>query len=217
MNNGQFVKSKLYGVGVDDTDYPKEKRVYSEGKSKVIWYCEVFSRWRNMLKRCYSNTDEAYTDVTVCDDWLSFSNYKNWVDSQVKPDCDWDIDKDLINGSSRMYSPENCVVIPKCINLYLFVSKGKGLVGSYYESKRGKYQSYCGEFGGKRKTFGRFDTEFEAHRMWQLEKSKQLHIALDWYRMQNYSQDIVIKSLVSVINKIDNEVYLNLPTGNLYL
>lgn len=214
--NGRFEKSILYGVGLDDTDYPKERRVYFNGKSKIIWYCRTFSRWRNMLKRCYSGTDHAYRDVSVCDAWLKFSNYKMWVDNQIKPNVEWDVDKDLISGKAREYSEETCVILPKNLNMFLVVSVGKGLVGSYYDASRNKYQAYCNEFGGKRVSLGRHETEHQAHKMWQVEKVRQLRVAKEWYSKQIYSIPVVVSSLSKIIRNVEFDISTNNPTLRLY-
>lgn len=221
-NSGQFKKGLIYGVGVDDAPYQKERRLYSGETSKVIWYCDVYSRWRNMLKRCYSKTDTCYHNVTVCEEWKSFSAYKSWFELQRKPTCEFDVDKDVLNGLSRLYSPETCCIIPRKLNLSLSVSpEYKGLTGSYYEKKRGKYQSYCNSFLGKRISLGRYDTEKEAHQAWQIEKVNQINNSIEWYISLEDIDAKVVDALNRIVRKVEKEISegrdtMDLKTGGCY-
>ena len=212
--SGQFVKSKLYGVGIDDTDYPKEKRIQLNGVSKIIWYCETYSRWKNMLKRCYTNSDPCYTGVFVCDEWLYFSNYKRWFDSLVKPPYEFDVDKDLLQGFSRIYSPETCLFLPRKINTFLAIN-GKGTPGAYFEEQRGLFQSYCTGVDGKRKHLGRFKTELEAHGRWQEYKMLQIDILASLYEGDEYLDRRVIPTLFQIKERIMRDFLKGEITKNL--
>ncbi|MGC3004661.1 hypothetical protein ACPF8X_41370 [Streptomyces sp. G35A] len=215
-NTGQFKKGLLYGVGIDDTDYPKERRVYSGNKSKVVWYCPVFSRWRNMLKRCYTNSDRAYKGVTVCPEWLFFSNYKAWYDSQIKPEAPFDVDKDLLQGRVRVYSPETCILLPRRINSFLSVPN-KGLPGAYYERDRDKFQAYCRSLDGKREHLGRFTSEMDAHRAWQGHKILQVEALCDELYGDATLDPRIPTHLHKIKMKIEADMKLNRPTLDLKL
>lgn len=215
-NSGQFSKSILYGFGIDDTDYQKERRIYSGNTSKVIWYCETFSRWRNMVKRCYSGTDKSYIGVTICEEWKYFSNYKSWFEIQPKPDCEYDVDKDILQGLSRTYSPDTCVILPRRINQFLSVAN-KGLPGVYFEKARNKYQAYCASLEGKRITLGRHETELSAHRSWQLEKSTQLDRLIVEYSSEVYCDGKILSKLQEISLKLKTDYQNGVPTMNLKL
>lgn len=205
-NSGMFRKSLVYGVGVDDMSYPKERREYSHGKSKVVWYCKVFSRWKNMLRRCYSGSDSAYSDVTVCNEWLTYSNYYKWlIENAHESEGEWDVDKDIVLGSSRIYSPETCVVVPRRLNLALVVAN-KGLPGTYYEKSRNRWQAYCEQFHGGRRLLGRYASEKAAHRMWQIEKLSQLNAALKWYCAEFDSNQSVVLGFSKIIDKLSDDI-----------
>ena len=217
MNNrGHFKKGLLYGVGIDDTDYPKERRTYSGGKSKIVWYCPVYSRWRNMLRRCYTKSDKSYEGVTVCDEWLVFSKYKCWYDSQVKPEAPFDVDKDILQGQIRVYSPETCILLPRRINSFVAISN-KGLPGTYYDAGRGKFQAYCNSVEGKRKHLGRFDLEIDAHKAWQCYKSIQIQCLYNSLVEDITLDSRVLDYLIKIKVKIETDVGLNKPTFNLKL
>jgi len=145
----------------------------------VVKKCPIYSRWVIMLRRCYNPNrtqyfENSYKDVTVCDEWLTYSNFKGWVLNQ-----EWvgkDLDKDLISPSSREYSPKTCCFITHKLNLALSAeksSKGDSLIGCYWRTDRNKFQANI-SLGDKVKYLGRFDTELEAHLVYLIARIKYL-------------------------------------------
>jgi len=85
-------KSLKYGVGINDADYSVITRD-SDGKATL---CSVYSRWSDMLDRCYSK--RKYPDRYVCDSWLLFSTFKCWYDAQPYAGIfGFDLDKETIS------------------------------------------------------------------------------------------------------------------------
>jgi len=66
----------VYGVGI----------VSKSMKDYTIKYQKESKLWRGMLERCYSETSLAvrttYKGCVVSDCWKSFSNFKDWCDTQ---------------------------------------------------------------------------------------------------------------------------------------
>lgn len=63
---------------------------------------------------CNPNNKTYKRGVTICDEWLTFSNFRAWVIQQ-----DWVgkcLDKDLKRG--KQYNPENCCFISTELNMY---------------------------------------------------------------------------------------------------
>lgn len=167
-NSGQFSKGLVYGVGVDDTDYQKESRVYSNGVSKIVWYCLTYSVWRNMLRRCYTTSHNCYHKVSVCEEWLIFSNFKKWYENNYHEG--YQLDKDLLGG--KLYSPDTCVFIPSKLNKNL-VGIREYHTGTWFDKKRGNWQSYT-TVDKTRIHHGSFATQEEAKRKHLNEKIKLL-------------------------------------------
>lgn len=76
--------------------------------------------WAGMVKRCYDESNTSFhvyggKGVTVCKDWHNYQNFKKWFDSEYIED--YDLDKDLKNPNSREYSPDNCLFIPRALNV----------------------------------------------------------------------------------------------------
>lgn len=76
-----------------------------------------FSRWENMISRCYSTTDDSYAwygakGITVCDEWKNPNTFSDWCFTQIKGK--------YINtrglhihriDTSKNYTPDNCVLL----------------------------------------------------------------------------------------------------------
>ena len=174
-------RSSVHGVGINDADYPvyitKNKAV--NGKNTIIskWECHFYSTWRNLIMRSYhkpyQEKNKNYIGVTICEEWLTFSNFKRWMEAQ-----DYEgkhLDKDLISGSH--YSPETCIFIDPKVNYFIRDSrKPEGLSGACFDKARNKWISSCSSAFGKVVNLGRFNTELEAHLAWKAEKLKQAKI-----------------------------------------
>lgn len=174
-------KNKVYGVGINDADYKIIKIEYLGKSQKVLWRCPYYSRWRDMIKRCYSELEQkkypSYKGCTVCEEWLLFSNFRGWMSSQ-----DWDgkeLDKDVLTEGNKIYSPETCIFVEKEVNLFLRsspASRGNYPLGVHLDSDSGKFVAQCRQVKGKRKYLGLFGTPEEAHSAWMREKFKQARI-----------------------------------------
>lgn len=164
------VTKKVYGVGI----YDGKEAITIDGKIN-----KMYSKWSSMLGRCYSEAqlkrDPSYNGVTVCEEWLTFSNFETWV--KLHPDWETkEIDKD-IKGVS-LYSPESCLMITPELNKFLSMKKQKtgNLIGVGYEKDRRKWKaSISSPVTGKKITLGRFDTELDAHLCWLSAKREYLH------------------------------------------
>lgn len=162
----------VYGVGINDSLDPVKKKL-SNGK---IWQCPIYARWINMLSRCYNKKNTAnrfYEDVKVCDEWLTFSNFKAWIISQ-----DWEnkeVDKDLL-GDGKIYSPESCCLISKQVNNHVRKKLDNSLPWGVrpITNRPGKYKAECNSLAGDKIYLGCYDSTKQAHKAWQLEKVKVL-------------------------------------------
>ncbi len=111
LKSKRLPTSKILGFGVDDSEYQTQ----SVGNE-----CPYFKLWKALINRtCVAATKakrKSYADTTICDEWLIFSNFKAWMETQ-----DWegkDLDKDLLS-ETKVYSPETCMFIPRDVNTYL--------------------------------------------------------------------------------------------------
>lgn len=133
-----------------------------------------YRMWRDMIKRVYSkkNPARAYENVTVCSEWLLFSNFKNWFDkNQIENGV---LDKDLIYRGNRVYSPDTCLIVSQAVNLFILSNKPRrngSLLGVYWYPERGKWQGQVSNpFTGKSEYLGYFTDEMQGHLTWKSRK-----------------------------------------------
>jgi len=159
------------GVGINDADYVVNPTVNGKRES-----CPFYLTWNNMLQSCYkrslSKAGKSYAGCTVYKEWLTFSNFKGWMEKQ-----DWEgkeIDKDLLCQENKIYSPENCVFIDVLVNKFI-ASNWKGIElkqqGVSWHVTAKKYQARCGNpFTKKEEHLGLFLCRIEANQAWKKRK-----------------------------------------------
>ena len=158
------IKNKLVcDVGVNDASYIVQPVV--NGKQIV---CQIYRQWHNMINRCYNaiklNKDQRYIEVTVCHEWLTFSNFKKWMELQ-----DWEgnqLDKDIVIEGSKIYSPETCAFIDKATNtLFGYHEKGRGDYPLGVCSTRGEeiFRARCSNGNDCTINLGHYTSQLDAH------------------------------------------------------
>lgn len=175
------MKKLVFGVGVNDADYVVQNKVttgYVDGKQKMkqVWVCPFYRTWKDMLQRCFSDKWKAkcptYKDVTCCKEWLTFSNFKGWMEQQ-----DWQgrqMDKDIIFPNNKVYSPETCAFVSRVTNSFILASdaiRGEHPLGVVWKKRNQKFQAQCqNPFMKKKEHLGLFNCPKEAHEAWRKRK-----------------------------------------------
>ena len=208
-------KRLLCGIGINDADYvvnvqetTEERYPNGRKKPKLVWTCPYYNRWTNMLVRCYSKKYHVkrptYTYCVVCEDWLTFSNFRKWMITK-----DWDgmhLDKDLLKEGNKAYSPETCVFISNKVNSFTIdrgSARGKYLIGCYWDKPTKKFMSNCrNPFTKKKEFLGYFDTELEAHLTWK----KRKHELACQLAVSEYVTDERVKQVL--LHKYENYTIL---------
>lgn len=163
----------MCGVGINDADYVVAPRI----NGKVL-RCPVYRAWSNMLHRCYSQKVHAerpgYIGCSVDKEWLTFSKFRAWMDTQ-----DWKgrcLDKDILHPGNKIYGPSHCVFVTSQINTLLIdhaADRGPYPIGTYFHKAAGKFQAYINKYG-KRCYIGLFPTPEDAHEAYVIEKVKHI-------------------------------------------
>lgn len=176
-------KKLVHGVGINDANYAIEKKetieVNGKKKQKRVWFCPYYRSWESMLSRCYSvkyqEKHPTYAGCTVVAEWLTFSNFKTWMESQV-----WEgkqLDKDLLFQGNKVYGPNTCVFVSRMVNMFTTDrgnARGEWLIGVSWHKGANKFQSKCrNPFTKKRENLGYFTYEHEAHEAW-LKRKREL-------------------------------------------
>jgi len=166
-------RKPVFGFGVNDSTYKTEIKV--NGKR---FFCPIYIRWKNMIKRCYSASfhkiQPTYKDCSVCEEWLTFSNFKAWMIKQNWQDRH--LDKDIIITGNKVYSPEMCIFISKEINSLL--GDNAAIRGDYPRGvslfvSSNKFRAGC-SVNGKLKHIGYFDNQEDTSKAYKKFKSNHV-------------------------------------------
>jgi len=157
----------IYGVGIYDNDC-------CNSDEKVLLHKKYYTRWKEILKRGYSKVFHekypTYKDVTVCEEWHAFSNFRDWMALQ-----NWegkDIDKDILFPNNKIYSPKTCIFVDRYINMLVVENlpqRGSFPRGVHYSTEKGKFRARI-NIKGKKKHLGYFDNHFDASIIFNKEK-----------------------------------------------
>lgn len=164
----------LFGVGINDADYAVQPKV-----NGTAVRCPYYVAWTLMLQRAYHRQsmirNPCYEGVTVCDEWLRFTNFKNWMEAQ-----DWkgkELDKDIIEPGNKTYGPDRCVYVEPAVNSLLTKStssRGDFPIGVTKKKKSGRYKARVSKGGPYSETIGTFDTVEEASEAYNKAKSEYI-------------------------------------------
>jgi len=181
----------IAGVGyVGVGDYPVKR----EGK-----HTKAYTAWRLMLLRCYDPvtiaTCPTYADVEVCSEWRNYQNYAAWYTGNYVEG--WQVDKDLLSGQRKVYSPKTCIFIPQALNTFLANVKGNNKSGcpgvSFVQSKQ-KYAVHISDGSGTQLALGLFTELSAAMHVYQ---RKRKEFAARWQiRMHGVLPTYAIKRIM---------------------
>lgn len=174
----------VLGVGLNDADYVVKLQkelpsINGERRREQVWCCPFYTKWKQMLIRCYSKKYEekrlSYLDCSVCDEWLTFSNFKSWMEAQ-----DWEgkeLDKDLLFKGNKIYSANTCLFVSRQVNQFLVESnsvRGEYPIGVSWHKNSKKFRASIST-KGKNMHIGYFNTAEEAHKAWLDVKLERAH------------------------------------------
>lgn len=167
----------LCGVGYTDIPNIRGRKFY-----------EV---WHGMIYRCYGakmrlrQRNNTYNDCSVCEEWLSLSNFKVWFENPENGYQEgYQLDKDILVKGNKIYSPKTCCFVPQEINTLFHSSsrkRGKSVIGVKKKKSENIYSAnIC--IGGVRLYLGSFKTETEAFKAYKKEKERYIRqIANEFY------------------------------------
>ena len=185
----------LYGIGLNDADYMTTPTV----NGAILWE-PAYQAWVNMLKRAYCERYQekrpTYVGVTVCEEWHSFSAFRNWWLAKYREG--FSLDKDLLVVCNREYGPDACIYVPQSLNTFTVDSgavRGELPIGVYLH-ETGIYRSKCrNPITGKTRHIGYFTTPEAAHSAWlkyKLELAAQLKPEMDAIDQRIYTNVVKI-------------------------
>ena len=202
FEDGTTVYNIRYGnLKRGNVAHPFHKSVYNVGylgigsfkgsKNGVDTVC--YSKWYNMLSRCYS--PNRYKDVVVCDEWHNYQNFAKWFEENWRDymDSSWHLDKDIRIKSNKIYNSESCMIIPKEVN-NLFVKTTNKNIASTIDKNDGIFTPYLSK-NGITIPLGRFKKYEEAFQAYKTAKE-------DWIKefMKPWESIIDDKNFSAIVN-----------------
>jgi len=200
----------IKGVALNDADYMISRTSVVDGKKKVVWVCPFYAKWIGMLERAlglaHKAAHPAYEDVGVCDEWLKFSNFKAWMETQVWHNLN--LDKDILVPGNKVYSPDLCCFVDTSLNMLLHRTQAIGPypLGVIKTSGRNSYTAVCsGRSGHKTVDIIRKKTPEEAHAVWQATKIRIIQERINKYRDKPEYRADVEKALYLRIDQLQSD------------
>ena len=166
-------KKLVHGVGV------YEKGVYPASLNRELTL--HYKIWVGMLQRCYSEANQkkrpTYIGCSVSEDFKNFQLFAAWCELQIGFGVKgYHLDKDIISKGSKQYSADNCVFIPKHINLLLTDrgrDRGEYPIGVNWHKAVGKFQASLSR-KGKRHCIGYYNSVEDAVSAYK--EAKESHV-----------------------------------------
>ena len=189
--------ASVFGYGYLGID--KNGNVPKISELKDDKWCNTweYNKWQKMLQRCFDNKykekNPTYKDVTCCDRWLCFANFLEDF-AILKQEYNWskdeklNLDKDILHKGNKIYSLENCVLVPQWINS-LFIKRdakrGEYPIGVSYNKQSKKYKAQC-NINGKLKGLGYYSTPLEAFSAYKIAKENEIKRIADECVLKGY-------------------------------
>lgn len=174
-------KPTVYGIGV--VGYGE----YSS-KNKIC-----YETWKSMIERCfcplYHRRFPTYKNTRLCNSWRELQKFGPWFDKNYIDG--YELDKDLLSGSIKVYSSETCVFLPKVINTFLSRLNSYGVSAI---NGSAKFKVRCHEFLGKSVYLGCYDFD-EARLVYDRFKTEQINKCMSYMLDLGHWEMNVIKSL----------------------
>lgn len=147
----------------------------------------AYKSWCAMLRRAYSAEyhakNSAYSDVTVCGEWLNFQTYADWWNKQPHSNSrDFELDKDLRISGNREYSPAACSFVPAAVNR--LIGKQRQPEASLPQGVKACRDGFEARVGvnGEYVSLGLFATPQRAFQAYKDEKEKSVKSAANHWR-----------------------------------
>lgn len=165
------------------------------------------AKWRSMLNRCYYMPSlkrrPTYKDCTVCDDWLTFSNFKRWFEDTTNGyQQGYHLDKDILVKGNKVYSPDTCCFVPREINA-LFTKKQNDRNGLPIgvSISRGLYVATI-NINGKQFRLGGFKNPINAFNAYKIAKEQYIKELAEKY----FQEGKITKRVYDALMKYEVEI-----------
>lgn len=169
-----------------------------------------YNKWYGMLNRCYSENRlhrfPTYNLCTVCDEWLNFQNFAEWIDNNYYqiPNEVMCLDKDILYKRNKLYSPKTCCIVPNNINVLFTKSdaaRGKYPIGVSWHVLKKCFVTQM-NVEGELVHLGEFSNPTDAFKVYKFEKEKEIKRQANKYK--KYLPKHVFNALLNYEVEIDD-------------
>lgn len=192
------------------SDHLKGNRCPQCPRHRKFGVCDVvnprqypsYTLWQGLINRCYQQKDYtrnlSYQNCTMCDEWLLYSNFKEWVEcphNGYKKGCD--IDKDILCKNNVVYSPQTCCFMPSELNKVFTRRKSsrRDMPIGVILSKSGKYDARMSKYK-KDCHIGTFNTPEEAFYAYKTAKEQYIKELAEKYFQEGKITEKVYNALM---------------------
>ena len=186
-------RNPIFGVGINDVDYSVYDTKSEGGKRMIVWRCPYYVKWLDILKQVYSEkyskSNPLHGDITVCKDWLKFSVFRKWMESQSVDKLNRMLNRQIMVPGSQIFSPETCIFVPRgihnifCNNIDQIIctknpTDRRDFKGVQYDPRKKLFKAFI-TTNTKRVNLGYFNDEKEAHGTYLRAKAEHVRQVAD--------------------------------------
>lgn len=197
----------VYEVGIIGTKYPRSANCRN---------IKEYETWRHILRRCYDNKlksrQPTYNDVFCCDEWLCYEKFYEWLHNQNNfnkwyEGKRWAVDKDIFVKRNKIYSPENCCLVPQnvnCLFLKREAERGKYPIGVSHKENEGFVAACNNPFINRREELGSYSTPEKAFSVYKKYKENIIkQVAQEEFSKGNITEECY-KAMINYVVEIDD-------------
>lgn len=157
--------------------------------------------WQGVIERCYfgnTSRSSSYNDCTICDEWLTYSNFKKWFeDPENGYQEGYHLDKDILVKGNRQYAPNKCCFVPNEINALLIKQKKRknSLPIGVIQVKSGRFVARV-HSGKPTNHIGTFNTPEEAFQAYKIAKEQYIKELAEKYFQEGKITEKVYDALM---------------------
>jgi hypothetical protein len=208
LNTGYTGWFRIVNVCRGEAVDPYARTVYGvgylgHGKYTRKEFRNVYLAWVDMLGRCYcpsmQTRHETYSGCVVCEEWHNFQNFCEWFINNCHTKLKPNIDKDIINPFNKTYSPENCCVSPRVINIAVICRRKSDTIFNIGLSK-GSYRAQTTKRGISH-SLGSYKKYEDAREVYVVNKNKYIRELAEEYKNE------ISESVYQILKNYDCRAY----------
>ena len=164
-------------------------------------------KWNSMINRCYNpkatSRRPTYQECSVCDEWLTFSNFKKWFEDPTNGYQEgYHLDKDILVKGNCEYAPNKCCFVPQEINsLVTNCRKKRGVYPIGVSKSRNTYLAHLSYYSTQF-CIGSFKNPEDAFQAYKVAKEQYIKELAEKY----FQEGKITKKVYDALMKYEVEI-----------